>query len=170
MALTGSAKFNLDFTHTKTGDGQSAYNVINHALTLQFTDGVAAGNANRIWQDTRTLSASASETIDLSGVLEDLFGDSAVFADVRLVAVTALSTNTNNVNVLRGTTSPETGLPLFLASGDGIPVRPGGAFLWMCPDATGIPVTATTADKITFTNSAGSTDVTYTVTVVGANA
>lgn len=170
MALSGTLKVSANFAQTKTPDNTSATAAIAHALSLTFTDGTAAGSADRIWTDTRTLSASASEALDFSGSLTNVYGDSVIFADIRAIIVTAASGNTNNVNVTRATTSPESGLPLFLASGDGIPVRPGGVFAWACPDATGIPVTATTADRLTFTNSAGSTDVTYSVTVVGASA
>jgi len=167
MSLTGNAKVSLNFTQTKTGDGQSASNAITHALSIAFTDGVAAGNANRIWQDTRTLAASATEDLDFSGSLTDIYGDAVVFADIRAIVITAAAANTNNVNVQRATAN---GLLLFLAALDGVAVRPGGAVMWMCPDATGIAVAAGTADLLTITNSAGSTDVTYTITVVGANA
>lgn len=170
MSVSGSIKVLSNFAQTKTGDLETASSAIALSLATAFSDGVAAGNADRIFRDTRTLTASASETLDLSGSLTDIYGDAVVFADLRAIVVVADATNTNNVNVLRGTTSPETSLPLFLASGDGIAVRPGGMFVWTCPDATGIPVTATTADKITFTNSAGSTPVTYSVLLVGASA
>jgi hypothetical protein len=167
MALTGNAKVSFNFTQTKTGDGQSASNALTHALTLVFTDGVTAGSADRIWQDTRTLAASATEDLDFSGALTNLYGDTAVFADIRAILITADSANTNNVNVTRPASN---GLLLFLAASDGLAVRPGGAAMWMCPDATGIAVAAGTADLLTFTNSAGSTSVTYTITVVGASA
>jgi hypothetical protein len=170
MALSGTLKVSADFTQTKTPDLTTASAKIAHALTLSFTDGTAAGSADRIWTDTRTLSASASETLDLSGALTNVYGDAVVFADLRGIVITAASGNTNNVNVTRPSTSPITGLPLFLADGDGIAVRPGGAFMWMCPDATGIAVTATTADKIEITNSAGSTSVDYSITLIGASA
>jgi hypothetical protein len=169
MALSGTAKVSFDFTQTKTPDNTTATAKIQHALSLTFTDGNAAGNADRIWTDTRTLAASASESLDFSGSLTNVYGDTAIFADVRAILVTAASGNTNNVNVTRDTTSPESGLPLFLASGDGLAVRPGGFLAVACPDATGYPVTAATADRITFTNSAGSTEVTYTVTVIGSS-
>jgi len=170
MSLSGSLKVQVNFTQTKTPDNTTAQAVIAHALTLSFSDGVAAGNADVIWTDTRTLAASASETIDLRGTLTNTYGDAAVFADIRAILVTAATANTNNVNVTKPSTSPETGAPLFLASGDGIAVRPGGFFAWGCPDATGIPTVAGTADKIGFANSSGSTEVIYTVTIIGASA
>lgn len=167
MALSGSIKVTSNFAQTKTADGQSASNAITQALAIAFTDGVAAGNANRIWQDTRTLAASATEDLDFSGSLTDIYGDAVVFADIRAILITADSTNTNNVNVQRASAN---GLLLFLAASDGFAVRPGGAALWMCPDATGVAVAAGTADLLTITNSSSGTGVTYTITVVGANA
>lgn len=94
-------------------------------------------------------------------------GDTQTFARVKMVVVGAASGNTNNVNVTRPASN---GVPLFLAAGDGIAVRPGGLFVAVASDATAYAVTAGTGDLLTFTNSAGSTSVTYDVIVIGASA
>lgn len=167
MALSANVKVSINATLTKTADFESASSAIAHALSLAFTDGVAAGNADRIFKDTRTLAASATEDLDLSSTLTNIYGEAVAFADVRAILITAAAANTNNVNVTRPAAN---GLPLFLAASDGIAIRPGGAFLWVAPDATGIPVTAGTGDLLTITNSAGSTGVDYSVTIIGASA
>jgi hypothetical protein len=167
MALSGSIKVLANFAQTKTGDLDTASSTIAASLATAFSDGVTAGSADRLFRDTRTLAASATEDLDLSGSLTNIYGDTVVFADVRAILVLAAAANTNNVNVTRPASN---GLPLFLAASDGIAVRPGGAFLWICPDATGVAVTAGTGDLLTFTNSAGSTSVDYTVLILGASA
>lgn len=134
---------------------------------IQLANGTGANSADLVFHDTRTLSASATENLDLAGSLAGPFGASQVFAEVRAIMVKAAAANTNNVNVIREGTN---GVPLFLALGDGIPVPPGGVFLWSCPADGKVAVTAATGDLLTFTNSAGSTSVTYDVIIVGSSA
>ncbi len=167
MALSSTVKLSLAATKTKTADYESASSVISQALTVALSDGVAAGQADLIFKDTVTLAASATADLDLSGALTDIYGAAQVFARLKAIIVTALAANTNDVNVTRPASN---GVPLFLAASDGIAVKPGGAFVWVAPDAIGIAVTAGTGDLITFTNSAGTTGVTYSVTLIGASA
>lgn len=167
MALTATVKASVNASLTKTADFESAASAIAHAFAITFSDGTAAGQADRIFKDTRTLAASATEDLDLSGSLTNIYGETVAFADVRAILVTADSGNTNNVNVTRPASN---GLPVFLAAGDGVAVRPGGAWLYVAADATAIPVTAGTGDLLTLTNSAGSTSVTYSITIIGASA
>lgn len=167
MALSATIKVSLNATVTKTADYESASSAIAQALSVSLTDGTASGQADRIFKDTVTLAASGTADLDLSGSLADIYGTTQAFARLKAIIVTADSGNTNNVNVTRPASN---GVPLFLAASDGIAVRPGGGFAWIAPDATGIAVTAGTGDLITFTNSAGTTSVTYSVTLIGASA
>lgn len=134
---------------------------------IRLTSGTGADQADLIFHDTRTLAASATEDLDLAGVLASALGTTLTFARIKAVIVSAASGNTNNVNLTRPAAN---GVPLFLAAGDGIAVRPGGVFAWVAPDATAVAVTAGTGDLLTVTNSAGSTSVTYSVVIVGASA
>jgi hypothetical protein len=138
-------------------------------VSFTLTDGTTAGKADRIFTDTRTLAASATENIDLAGSLTDAFGTATSFATIKAVIVSAASGNTNSVQVTRPASN---GVPLFMAAGDGIALRPGGVFAWVAgsADATGVAVTAGTGDLLTITNSAGSTGVDYSVMIVGASA
>lgn len=167
MSLSATVKAVIDATLTKSADFETASSKITHSLSISLSDGTGASQADRVWKDTRTLSASATEDLDLSGTLTNIYGESVVFADVRAILITAASANTNNVNVTRPASN---GLPIFLAASDGIAVRPGGAFMLFSPDTTGIPVTAGTGDLLTITNSAGSTSVDYSITIVGSSA
>lgn len=165
MSLSAVVKASIVADLTTSPDLASLAAHIEAILSQTFTDGAGAAAVNVVFADRRTLSASASEDLDLSGALTQPNGSAAVFARVKAIIVKASSGNTNNVNWSR---HASTGVPIFLAASDGIPVRPGGVALWMAPDATGIAVTATTADTLTFTNSAGGTDVTYDIIVLGA--
>lgn len=129
-----------------------------------FEDGTGANQANMVWTDTRTLSASATENLDLAGVLTNAFGEVLTFTKVKAILVTAAAANTNAVNVTRPATN---GTAIFTAVSSGVSITPGGVFYASWPNNTGVTVTAATADQITVTNSAGSTAVTYTVVIIG---
>jgi hypothetical protein len=167
MALSANVKVSVNATQTKTADFESASSAIALALSVAYSDGTGAGQADRIFKDTRTLTASATEDLDFSGALTDIYGATVVFADIRVLLITADAANTNNVRVIRPASN---GLVIFAAASDEIVVRPGGAFLYMAQDTTAIPVTAGTGDLLTITNSAGSTSVTYNIVAIGASA
>lgn len=167
MALSTDLNVRLAGTLTSALDLSTPTDALVKALHLVLTSGTGANQADMMWHDTRTLAASATEDLDLAGSLTGPLGGTLTFARIKMVLVTAASANTNNVNVTRPAAN---GVPLFLAASDGIAVRPGGGFLWAATDSTGVAVTAGTADLLTFTNSAGSTSVTYDVVFIGASA
>lgn len=140
---------------------------LDYTFRITLTSGVGADQADMLWHDKRTLTASATENLDLAGVLVNGLGDTQTFARIKAIIVAADRGNTNNVNVTRPAAN---GVPLFLAASDGIPVLPGGVFMWAAPNATAVPVTGGTGDLLTFTNSAGVTPVTYDVIIIGASA
>lgn len=167
MALTTEATIKLVANLTGTADLLTPTSPLEVTERFRWATGTGADQSDMMWTDRRTLAASATEDIDLAGSVTGHFGNTLTFARVKLLYVHASSANTNNVNVTRVAT---TGIPLFLADGDGLSVRPGGTFLVVAPDVTGYLVTATTDDTISFTNSAGSTSVTYDVVIIGASA
>lgn len=164
-----NTKLNLTLASTQTSvlDLATASLPLKYAKSMALASGTGTGQADRIFTDTRTLAASATENLDLAGSLVDAFGATITFARIKMVLVTAAVGNTNNVNVIRESTN---GVPLFLALSDGIPVRPGGGFCWWTPDAAGVVVTAATGDLLTITNSGSGTSVTYDVVIIGASA
>lgn len=166
MSLAATIKVAINAVQTNPVDLGTASFPLNVLQALGLSDGTGANQADRLFTDTRTLAASANEDLDLSGSLTNAFGTTVTFAKVKAVLVIADAGNTNNVNVTR----PANGVPIFLASGDGVAVRPNGVFLLACADATAVAVTASTGDLINIANSAGSTSVTYTIIVIGTSA
>lgn len=132
--------------------------------SLVFADGTGANQANMMWHDQRTLTASAAETLDLVGSLTSVFGTTISLTAIKGILVAASSGNTNNVLVSRPSSE---GVTVFSAASDAIAVRPGGIFLWVDPSAAGITTTAATSDDLTLTNSAGSTSVVYDIVIWG---
>ncbi len=130
-----------------------------------FTDGTGADQAKKVFADTRTLSASASENLDLAGGLNDAFGNALTFTKVKALIVIAAAANANDVLV--GGAASNGFITPFGDATDVIKVKPGGALMMIAPDATGLAVTAGTGDILKVANSAGGTSVTYTIIVVG---
>lgn len=163
--LTTTIRVSVSGQQTNPLDLGTAAAPFDDALLVSLANGTAANQADRVFTDRRTLGASGAEDLDLAGVLVEAFGGTLTFAKLKAIIVKAADGNTNDVQVTRPASN---GAPLFMAAGDGIPVKPGGAFVWVAP-GTGITVTAATGDLVTFTNSGGTTSVTYDVILVGTS-
>ena len=165
MATSLSAKVSISVSADVQDalDLMTASSPLNWSSVFSFADGTGADQAKKIFTDTRTLSASATEDLDLYGVLTDAFGTTLNMAKVKAVIFSAASGNTNSVQVTRPASN---GTPIFMAAGDGIALTPGASFCAVWPNANGVAVTATTGDLIPVTNSAGTTSVTYSVIII----
>jgi len=136
------------------------------SATASLLSGVAAGQVDRVFTDTRTLGISATEDLDLAAVLLDAFGAAITFAKMKALIIKAAAANTNNVNLSRP--AGATGVPLFTAVSGGIVIPPGFCFAWFGSGA-GVVVTPSTGDLITLTNSGAGTGVTYDVVILGTS-
>lgn len=170
MALIASLQVALSATLTKTpGLTVPSTNIPVNRL-LQLTSGVGAGQADRLYAATRTLGASATEDLDLAGVLTDDFAQTITFARVKMLYIAASAANANNVVVGAAAATPWTG---FLTATGTMTYRPGA---WGVPiavgqaDAVGYVVGAGTTDFLRVANGGASTSVTYDIAVIGASA
>lgn len=134
---------------------------------ITLTPGTSSGNADLIFMDTRTISASSTENLDLAGGLVDPLGATLTFVTVKAIYVKASSANTNNVVV--GGAGSNTLLGIFSDATDKILVKPGGVFMWVAP-ATGATVTTLTGDILLVANSSSGTSVTYDIVIIGTSA
>lgn len=138
---------------------------VQYGVTNLFTDGTGADQAKEIFTDTRTLTASAAENLDLAGVLTDAFGNVLTFTKIKALIVKADAANTNDV--VLGNHATAAFFPMFGAATHTLKVKPGGMIAIVAPDANGLAVTATTADMLTVTNGGAGTSVTYTIIIIG---
>lgn len=133
-------------------------------LQRNFKPGTAAVNeANVLYRATRQLAASANEDLDLAGVLANALGATVAAAEVVAVVIEADADNTNDVQV--GPAASAGALLGFLDASDRVAIAPGDFLCHTC--RRGWAITATSADKVNVANSAGSTVVNYTITVIG---
>lgn len=153
-ALTGSN----DMTPVPTHDFVEAFNLL-------MENGTGANQANNVFSDERTLAASASEDLDLAGVLANALGATLTFTAIKAILVIASSANVNNVVV--GNTPLNAFTGPFTASAGAVSIPPGGFFFALNPGAAGWPVTAGTGDLLRVLNSAAGSSVTYRIVIIG---
>lgn len=162
MALSGSIKVDLIATLVKALDLQTGTVPLNFSYTWTIASGTAANQADKIFADTR--STAGTDSLDMAGSLLDVFGDAFTPARIKGLAIKAAGANAADLRLTR----PAAGVPILGATGDYVVIRPGGLFLWAAPDATGVAVTATTADLIDLVVASGT--LAYDIVILGSSA
>ncbi|MEU8760648.1 hypothetical protein [Streptomyces sp. NPDC048659] len=134
-----------------------------------WSSGTGVGQADRVFSDRRTLNASASEDLDLAGVLLDAFGQAITFVRIKGLYIKAADANVNNVVI--GNATSNAWAALLGATGT-LALRPGAALglATGTADPTGYAVTAGTGDILKVGNSGAGTAVTYDIVIIGASA
>ena len=163
--LTGSFKIEaIGNLENDPALGVSAFN-FDHINNYIIANGTAAGQSNMVWVSNRTLAASTSEILALTGSLTDQYGATITFTRINGIIISANSANTNLVQV--GGASTNTFINWVSGATSVIQVRPGGVFSMYSNDATGYAVTASTGDKLQIANSGVGTSVNYDIILIG---
>lgn len=167
MATTFKGRFSLGISTEYRKDGGVVANKgdIETTYSWAFTSGAGADQCDLQFHDQRTLSTGANEDLDLAGALADAFGDTLTFARIKGIVVIAAAGNTTDLTLTAKATNGVSGL--FAALGDGVVIGPDGAFIWITPDASGVAITASTADLLNMANAAGAS-ATYDIIIIGA--
>jgi hypothetical protein len=137
--------------------------------SVTLGSGTGAGKADKVYQGRRTLAASATEDLDLAGVLTDAFGAAITFVKVKGLFIAASASNTNSV--VLGNATSNAWATLLNATGT-VTLRPGAAlgFIAGTAESAAYSVTASTGDILKVANSAGGSSVSYDICIVGASA
>lgn len=169
MSLTSTIAVAVSAIQIPTIDLGSAVAQLSKSYRVDLANGTAAGQADRVFHDQRTLTASATEDIDLAGTLTDVFGATLTFARIKGLIVAAAAANTNNVIV--GGASATQFVSWVGAATHTVTVRPGAVLMLMAgaADATGYVTAAGSTDLLKIANSAGTTGVTYDIAVIGCS-
>jgi hypothetical protein len=170
MTLISKASLSISANLTSALDLVTASAPLLKTYETALQSGTGAGQADRVFSDTRTLAASASEDLDLAGVLTDAFGAAITFVKIKALIVSAAAANTNNVLV--GGVSAGLSTIITPAATGIVVVRPGATFAVFAgaADSTGYAVTATTADLLHIANSTSGSSVTYDIVIIGTSA
>jgi hypothetical protein len=168
MALSGSLRITLQALLSGTADIGSREQNVNYTVARPFSTGTGDGQTDLAFTDTRTLSASATENLDLAGGLTDALGNTLTFASIKALIVVAAAGNTNDV-VVGGAASNAWAAPFGDAT-DAVKVPPGGVLVLADFGATGFAVTAGTGDILKVANGGSGTPVSYDLLIVGDSA
>lgn len=168
MPLTSTLLVDFAATLTKALDLVTGEAPLRTRVSTALASGTGANQADKIFSDQRTLTASSTEDLDLAGSLTDAFGDTITFARIKAILVIADAGNANNVLV--GGAAANQFINWVGDASDKVVVRPGGVFCLIAPDATAYAVTAGTGDLLRIGNSGAGTSVTYKIVIIGASA
>lgn len=169
-STAGSSSVKFAITQSNTTDLGTANWAYSADWLKAFADGSGINQANKVYQAKITLTGSGTSTIDLDSTLTGPLA-TVSFSRIYLLAIRRTDTpvaTTQDENVKIG---GDWILTKYLVPGADtlaavtLPLRPGGTFFVVAPDATGIAVTASTGDEITLTN-ASSADTTHIEIVI----
>lgn len=161
VEVTGLLTAALDFTTPSSS--------VDMRHQIDMATGTGAGQADKIWTDQRTLTASSTEDLDLVGTLTDAFGATISLARVKAILVRAAAANVNNVIV--GGASATQWAALLGTTGT-VTLRPGSLFVAVAgaADATGYVSAAGATDLLKVANSSSGSSVVYDIAVIGCSA
>ncbi len=174
-AVSGNIQVTPEVTETATTDlGTATWKYSNSTTWADsFTSGTGLNQVNKVFQDTVSLAGSAAQTYDLDSTLTGPLG-SVSFSRIYTIIVKRTDTpaaSTQDENILIG---GDWVLTKYLVPGADtlsavtIPIRPGGIWYFSAPDATGVAVTASTGDQITFTNASSADTVNFKILILGS--
>lgn len=142
---------------------------------IDLTHGSGLNQVNKVFQDSVTLAGSGAQSYDLDGgALLDPTNTAITFARIALIAIRRTDTpaaSTQDENLL---ISGDFILTKYLIPGADtlsavtIPIHPGGMFLWIAPNSTGVAITATTGDGLTITNASSADSCTFQIVIMGS--
>lgn len=161
VSATISVGIQARLTGTTDVASPAASVLVDEVLRLAEGTGLTS-QANLMFADQRTITASSSEDLDLAGSLSSPLGATLTFAEVVLIYVKAASTNVNNV--VLGAASANDFIGPFSADGT-YSVKPGEYALFVSQSGWG--VTAGTADLLKVANSSSGTSVVYDIIIIG---
>ncbi len=171
QTFSGNIKFALAGTFNGDNDLSTVTQAFNYTKNYNITNGTGADQANMIWADQRSISASSSETLDLYGGLTNSFGTTINFTSLKGIIIVASSSNVNNVLVGGNAAGALAGL--FTLSGDAaiedvqMVIPPGGMLALVNSNANGYAITNTTADILQIANSSSGSSVVYDIILLG---
>lgn len=163
-SLSASIALAISAAYANSLDVGAAQYPLAYNPSFQFVDGVGANQAKSLFSDTRTITASSNDDLDLSGVLLDAFGLTLSPTKLKAIIVTADLANVNDV-VVGGAASNQFVAP-FGSATDKVKIKPGGMLVLVAPDVNGYAITAATGDILRIANGGAGTSVNYTIVLL----
>lgn len=163
-------------TLTLAGDYTSVLDLATATLPLreafydELTSGTSADMADLLYCDRRTLSATTSETLDLSGGLTDSYGNTLLFRRIKLIYIKNRSSTAGYRLLVGGNSStPWTGWTSV--AGSKAYVGPGGFLCLYDPSLAAMATTGatTSTDDLLKVENPNGGSVDYDIVIMGAS-
>src|SRR3954464_6445404 len=122
-SLVSTIRASIEATSKQTLDGRDIARHIANSPDVPLGSGPGDGKADISFFDTRTLAASTSENLDLSGVLTDAFGQ--VIAAVKVKAIEVENPEASLSTLTIGAAASNTFLGPFSVATHSIDLKPG---------------------------------------------
>lgn len=132
----------------------------------QYDEGTAADQAQVVWSDTRQLTSSAAESLDLAGGLAHALGGTITFTAIKEIILVPAEGNTGDIRLGRQITNGFAGPFDQTAGALGVLATPKGIIHLRNRSAAGWPVTGATGDLLRVENMVAAT-VNYDIIIVG---
>jgi hypothetical protein len=165
MALTANVGVVAQSEYTKANDLSTTKDQVALAISLPFTEGTGDDQADRLFHDKRTLGDGASENLDLSGSLADVYGATLTFVKIKAMIIQNLS-SARTLTI--GNASSNAFINWVGGTTHMVNIPPGGVLALVAPKA-GFAVTAGTGDILKVLNSAGGA-CDYHIWIIGTSA
>lgn len=160
--FTGNLIVRPAWTYTTSEGSSSTAETLARMFDWDHTTGTNANQMTSFFHEQVTLTNGLARTNNLASVT-DAFGATIVFAEVRMFAIAASSTNAHPLTI--GAASANVFSTWCGSATDTVTVRPGGIFLMVAPDLTGFAVSTNGNLKILNT---GTNSVSYEIYVGGS--
>jgi hypothetical protein len=167
--MTISQKGRLSLQVSSTLDkpesiGFATYTASDSHLDI-IENGTGANKSNMVYSTFLNISASSNIDQGLFDAESSELGGLIAFLKIKVVVITAASTNTADVQVGGGSNAFST---MFANASDALLLKPGGLIaLSAAETADGFGVTPATGDLLRFTNLSGSDAASVTLTLIG---
>lgn len=161
-ATSGNTSLKLTVNESSTTDLGTTRWEFSADWFKTFANGSGINQANKVYQDKVTLAGSGATTYDLDSALTGPLG-SVTFSRIYMIAIrrtnAPVATTQDEDVKIHGDFILTKLLAGVVDDVIWIPLRAGGTFFYISPDATGTAITATSGDALTLTNTNDSTDI-----------
>lgn len=153
----------------KSTDFQDVAQPFSHSVSKALASGTGSAQVDVLWADERTLAADAIDTLDLAGVLADVFGDTVTMADVKAILIENTSSTASTISVYAAAADGWAGAALPFAAASQKQNILKGCFWMIGNPLAGWAVGAAATDQISIEEES-TLEATYKITVIGATA
>lgn len=147
--MSQSARITVDvkIDQAVEGDLNVAKNSVAFSDIVQLLNGTDSGQASKTFSDRRTIAGGATDSLDLTAVLLDAFGNAISFTAIKAIVIRAAAGNGDTLTV----GGNENAFASFLGStADAVVIDAGGLFVMT--SSAGYTVVANTGDVLDVTN------------------